>query len=566
MTIPIVATLVTVTLLLTAGWLVFRGAIDGSCRGATVRLSVAAAPEMAPALQDAVHRWATPGRRIDGHCVAVTVAGADPADVAAAIADRSKVSLAGVGRPDGRTGVPEVWVPDSSMWLQRLRAASPNFVPGESVSIASSPLVLAMPEPAAATLRSIDGKITWDALLSKVTRDTRLHLGIVEPGRDATGLSGLLALSGAAATSGANSGQETVAALRALAGGRSQLRDELLRRFPRAGDPATVSSALTMAPLSEQAVINFNAGRPPVPLVPLYVDPAPAPLDYPFTFMPDLDRDKRALAAGLRGALAGNAFRDELAKQGMRTANGTRGSGFANVPGAPITAQAPLQMPDIASLDRALSTWSAVTAPARLLAILDVSGSMKTPVPTAGGATRMQLTIAAAKRGLALFDDNWAVGYWTFSTQMDGPNDFREMVPIGPMSTQREQLNRAVEATQPKLDGNTALYDTTLAAYKAMQAGFDEGRVNSVVIVTDGENHDDAGLSLDQLLGELKRIVDPKKPVQMIYIVIASRAGEAAMKQITATTGGGVFVAEDPSKISEIFLKAIASRPGSPIR
>jgi Ca-activated chloride channel family protein len=268
----------------------------------------------------------------------------------------------------------------------------------------------------------------------------------------------------------------------------------------------------------------------------------------------------------LRDALSAAAFKDRLGERSLRGADGTRGRNFPAAQGAPATAQRPLQMPDVASLDRALSTWSAVTAPARLLAVLDVSGSMKTPVPTAGNATRMQLTQAAAKRGLSLFDDNWAVGLWTFSTQMDPGRDFHEAVPVGPMSTQRDQLARAIDETQVKLDGNTALYDTTLAGYKTMKDGWEEGKVNSLVIVTDGENHDDAGLTLDQLIVELKKLVDPKKPVQVIYIGIGSTLGEAAMKAVTDTTGGGVFVANDPANISEIFLKAIASRPGSPVR
>jgi Ca-activated chloride channel family protein len=134
------------------------------------------------------------------------------------------------------------------------------------------------------------------------------------------------------------------------------------------------------------------------------------------------------------------------------------------------------------------------------------------------------------------------------------------------MSTQRDQLARAIDGTQVKIDGNTALYDTTLAAYKTMKDGWEDGKVNSVVIATDGENHNDAGLTIDRLLAELKKLVDPKKPVQVVYVGIGSTVGEAAMKAITNVTGGGVFLANDPANIGEIFLKAIASRPGAPAR
>ncbi|HZM78571.1 MAG TPA: hypothetical protein VFC19_22825 [Candidatus Limnocylindrales bacterium] len=61
------------------------------------------------------------------------------------------------------------------------------------------------------------------------------------------------------------------------------------------------------------------------------------------------------------------------------------------------------------AVDQALSTWVAVTLPARMLAIIDVSGSMLQKVPTAGNATRAQVTLEAARRGLGLFEDSWAV-------------------------------------------------------------------------------------------------------------------------------------------------------------
>ena len=105
-----------------------------------------------------------------------------------------------------------------------------------------------------------------------------------------------------------------------------------------------------------------------------------------------------------------------------------------------------------------------------------------------------------------------------------------------------------------------------MAAYKAVQAGWDPGRVNSVVMFTDGEDQDVGGSTLDQAITQLKAVVDPRRPVQMIFIGIGSQVGEAAMRQISDATGGAVFIADDPAKIDEIFLKAIALRPGSPIR
>jgi hypothetical protein len=52
----------------------------------------------------------------------------------------------------------------------------------------------------------------------------------------------------------------------------------------------------------------------------------------------------------------------------------------------------------------------------------------------------MEVTTEAARKGLSLFDDRWAVGLWTFSTLLDGPKDYKELGADRPLSAQRAQL------------------------------------------------------------------------------------------------------------------------------
>jgi hypothetical protein len=217
---------------------------------------------------------------------------------------------------------------------------------------------------------------------------------------------------------------------------------------------------------------------------------------------------------------------------------------------------------DAKLVEQVLSTWSAVTQPGRLLAVIDVSGSMLTPVPTAGGLTREQVTVKAAAQGLSLFDDNWAVGLWIFSTNMDGTKPYRELAPIGTLAGQRTRLQGVLSQVVPKRKGDTGLYDTVLAAYKNVQATWDPARTNGLVVMTDGQNDNPGGLTLDQLTSQLQKVVDPKKPVQLILIGIGNEVSQAELnKIIQAAGGGGVFVAPDPTKIGQIFLQAIALRP-----
>lgn len=554
------AAAVAVLVVLAGSWYAFRKYSQVSC-GSSTKLTISAPADITPALKQQVADW-TGQAKSDDSCVDVEVIEAAPADVAAAIAATSKKSLTGVGQANGKTRVPDVWVPDSSLWLQRLRAANPQSVPANATSIARSPIVVAVPEPIATNSFGWPAtKIKYTDLIAKVSGDQKVKLGIVEPSRDSTGLAGLMTLAAAAtASGGGNATQATqiaTAALRALAAGRSSLKDDLMQKFPRGSDPQALSGGLTVAPLSEQSVIQYNAQQPPVRIAAIYAEPAPVALDYPFVV---LNKDRTAIAEQLLKSLNGESFRDRLGAIGLRGSDGAAGKGFQTPTNAPPALTAS-QVPDAAAIEGLLTKWQAITLPARMLAVIDVSGSMLTKVPTAGGLDRMTVTLEAARRGMQLFDDSWALGVWTFSTQLDGAKDYKQLVPIGPLVSQRNQCLQALQSIRPKQNGDTALYDTILAGYKAVQSGWDNGRINSLIVMTDGENDDPAGgLSLEQLIAELKATADPAKPIQVILIGIGDKVGEGAMRQITDAVGGGTFVAPDPAKIGDIFLQAISLR------
>jgi hypothetical protein len=522
-------------------------------------------PEMAPAVKDTVRTWTAANPRVEGKCVAVDVLTANSPDVAAAIAGQHQTTLAGLGQAAGDIRVPDVWIPDSTSWIQRLRTGGADWVPQDTPSVARSPVVLAMPEPLAATLGWPTKKLTWTELLPALTANPKLHPGIVDPTRDSAGASGLLALAAAAASAGPEARQTTVIALRALAAGRSALSSDLVARFPRAADAGSIASALAAAPLSEQAVIAQNAAQPAVPLAAVYAEPAPIPLDYPYTVLPGVTRDQAAVARAVQVTLSGDAFRNRLAQNGLRAADGSAGSGFATPKGA-ATAPAPATpAPDPAVLGKLLSTWTALLAPGRMLTVIDVSGSMARPVPAAGGATRDQVAAEAAKRGLALLDDTWAVGLWIFSTQLDNGKDWKEIVPLGVLSSQRQAITAGLTQVVPKtVNGGTGLYNTVLAAYKNVQVNWDPGRVNSVLIMTDGKNEDAPGLTLEQLVDQLKAAQDPARPVEVIAMGIGDQVSAPELRRITDATGGATFLAPEPSKIPEIFFQALGLRPSTP--
>ncbi|MDT4991777.1 MAG: hypothetical protein QOH97_1669 [Actinoplanes sp.] len=545
---------------------------NSGCTG-SIRLNVAAATEIAPAVDQAANQWVAKGAQVKGTCVAVSVSAINPATMAAAIAREHQVTLAGLGAAPASVHPPDIWIPDSYTWLLRLKSEASGFLPTDGKSIAQSPIVVAMPVPVAEqAFHWPDKKLGWQDLVAQMTKSNTVRTGIVDPNRDAAGLAGLLALSQAAGETPAGQAAR-VGALRALAAGSSALRDDLLQKFPHSADANDVASSLSAAPLSEEDVIQYNAEKPPIPLAALYLDPAPPPLDYPFAVMPEVDLAKSTAAAALRQHLQTASFREMLGSKGLRSSDGTAGSTFAkpigaSVPTSPATQPsaaggAAAATPDASQISQALGGWSAITLPGRVLAVFDVSGSMLEPVPTAGNLNRAQVTQGAASQGLALFDDKWAVGVWLFSTNMVGKRPWKELVPISPLTSARTRLQASISKIVPKRNGDTGLYDTALAAYKNVKNGWEPGRVNAVLLFTDGQDSNQ-GITRADLIAQLKKLNDPVHPVRMIIIGIGPEVDRNELEAVTkATSAGGVFVAPDPAKIGDIFLEAIGSRSGA---
>ncbi|MFG2038771.1 substrate-binding domain-containing protein [Dactylosporangium sp. NPDC048998] len=538
----------------------YRIMSTSGCTG-TVRLSVAASPEIAPVIKDAAVRWVKTGPRVDNECITVDVTAVASAEVAAAVAGEGGATVPGLGQADGKTQVPQVWIPDSSMWLQRMRSAREDLVPLAAPSLARSPIVLAVPEPTAKALGWLENRVTWKQVLEQIVGDTRVNSGIVDPNRDSVGVSTLVAMASVREQFGPEGDSLTVGAVKSLMSGKSEQPSGLVARFPRDSDPKTLATAVTLAPLSEQALHAYNAASPAVPLIAVYPDPSPIALDFPYTAMPRLSPNRAAAAEQFRTVLAGASFRNLLAQHQLRANDGTVGTGMTLSPSAPVGGQV-TPVPEAAVISKALQMWVEITQPSRMLAVVDISATMKSPVPGAGGLTKEQVAVRAAQGGLDLFPDSWAVGLWCFSTNMPGGRDYQELVPIGPLTSQRDQLRGAIGGLKPNPKGGSGLYDTILAAYQTVLQGWDSGRGNSVVVVTGGRNNNPSGLSLDALVSSLQKAERADQPVQIIIIGVGTEVNQAEMQRIVEATGGAVFVASDPSKIGEIFMKALALDDG----
>ena len=502
-----------------------------SCPPGAAPLVVRAAPEIAPVVADVVRIAAGPA--MAPGCPAPRVLAEDPAAVADAIAAE-------------RTDRPDVWIPDSSLWTHREGAALP-----EGTSIARTPVVLAVPDAVARRVARPDGTLYVGDLVPRREGDpTRVRWALTDAARSATSVAALLALRDV--TEGRSAGDALTATV--LRAGRRDLPPDVDAQLS-----AAAGSALAV-PTSEQGVDAYRRRYPSAPGLVTAVLPAPGySLDYPFVVLA-AQQARRAQADALLSRLRGELGRRLLQAAGFRDAEGLAGAG-TTTPAFPDTGRV-LQAPAAAQAVRALRS---VVSGSRLLAVVDVSGSMATPAPGARGANRLDLALQASSAGLSLYPDDTQVGLWTFSTRLTPTTDYARLVPIGTLgrrtdgTTGRERVARALSAVHVKRHGDTGLYDTVLAAVREVRHGWDPTRVNSVVVITDGADDDPGGIGLPRLLRTLRE-ADPARPVPVFSIAYGPSGDRRSLAAIGAATGGRTYVARDPRAIDDVLLDAIGRR------
>ena len=177
-----------IVVVLAGSWLGYQRLADDGCTG-QIKLTVAAATEIAPAIEQSAQTWMTNGANVNGTCVNVSVTGVNPATMAGAIARKHGVTLTGVGEAAAAVTVPDVWVADSSSWLLRLKSEASGFNPTDGKSIAQSPVVVAMPVPLAEGFGWPDKQLGWKDLLAAMQTSTKLRTGTVDPAQAATSMS-----------------------------------------------------------------------------------------------------------------------------------------------------------------------------------------------------------------------------------------------------------------------------------------------------------------------------------------------------------------------------------------
>lgn len=544
------------------------------CTGDPVVLSVVTSPDQEDVVRELAEGWGSSEHRFDGHCGAIAVRGQESAAVGQALTPNQN----GLGA-DTRV---DVWMPDSSTWITSAatRPGMARLFAYNRPSVASSPVVLAAPRPMAGALGWPKEPVSWTKLgLQRINGQTwsdyghpewgTLRLGVGDPRQSTAALGTLLSVVDADADG--QVGQDELHNALLLA--RANTLEEptpaaFLARLRGAGDPAVLLAEAGLFPATEQQVADYDRSDPAVPLAAIRPTEGTMFADYPYVTLaaPWVDPVRQRIAASFLGTIQSENGRRAYGRAGFRDPERTTRYARDLQPilgmGGPVSDGA-RGLPNDEALTTTVVFWSALQRKSNVLAAVDTSGSMTDPAPD-GRTTRIQVVREACLRAIALFSPESGVGLWRFSTKQDGAKDYRQLVPMGPISgalpdrtPRRAALETAIRRDlTPK--GATGLFDTTLAAYQYVQQRWQPGRLNLLVILTDGRDEKVGGLTRPQLVQRLRQVAKPDRPVQVIAIGFGSDADLDELRVITSAVGGKAYRADSGGDIDRIFLSTLA--------
>ncbi|WP_433227189.1 substrate-binding domain-containing protein [Actinomadura formosensis] len=539
----------------------------GGCSGDdAMNLSVAAAPDIAPAVEKAAGRFNDTKHKVDGKCVKATVKKTESSAVTTLLSGQAVTNE----RPD-------VWIPDSSMWISLAQSnaekgADQGGVVSTKTSVATSPIVIGLPRSLAMQLKQqgITASPSWDNLLKAaggvaggaVTKNQMIPAGSVrlvvpDPMRNAAGMGSLMVTSTLLAND-PNRDSIFTGIVRTVRESTVPTVEAEFAAFRKEGGgkkPISLSS--------EQSLFQYNRTKPDEPAVALYPIEGTLSMDYPFA-VTSKDSGKQKGARLLEQAMTTEATRKDVHELGFRTPDGKAPTGFTQAAGVSPARPRQLPAPKREDVAKVMQAWAKLSLGLRMVTLVDVSGSMAEKVGP--NVDRLQAIAQVSQGGLSMMSNDTELGLWLFSTNMNGDLPYKVAVPIGSLgerigsNTRRGLVLSALNQMRPKATGDTGLYRTMLAAYKEMNKTYKPEFGNSILLLTDGKNDDDGGPTLAETLKQLKAMQDPNKPIQVNMIGFGKGVDRGELEQIAAATNGNVQVAQTRQEISRIFLKMLSRR------
>ena len=564
------------------------GTSSAAPRPGCTTVNVAASSEKAALMATIATSYGVSGRTVNGACYDVVVT---------SVASGTGETNLAAGWDESANGpAPDVWTPAASTWVTLLRSDltakdKPNILPDDSKSVTSTPLVLAMPKPMAQALGWPAAKIGWSDVFGLVqAKGGWASKGHPEWGRFTLGktnpnvsTSGLAATIGALVAATGKSSDLTatdlenpkvrsyVAAVEHSVVHYGDTTLTYLSNLQRADDAGGAMNYLSAVAVEEKSVLDYDAGNPSgdpatlgrhaapkVPLVAVYPKEGTLYSDSPYVVLkaPWSTATKQAGAADFFAYLTAPAQQKIFTDANFRTFDHQAGAPIKTSPSAlPDGVKIALNPPGSSVLTGVRALWSDLRKRARVLILLDVSGSMGSDAGSTG-QSKLDLARQAAAAALGQLSDTDQVGLWTFTTDMGTPaNIYSEDVPIAPLATDRKALAAALQGLTPK--NGTPLYAATRMAAKYMNDSANPDLINAVVMLTDGKNE----YSDDDLPSLVRTLTDSatENGVRVFSIAYGADADLGTLQQISQASRAAAYDARKPETITAVFGSVLSN-------
>ena len=207
-----------------------------------------------------------------------------------------------------------------------------------------------------------------------------------------------------------------------------------LTNLQRADDAGAALGYVSAVAVEEKSIVDYNDGqsRPAISTrrvstaargcrwSPIYPKEGTLNSDSPFAVLqaPWSEAGKQAGAKDFLAYLREPAGQELFTDAGFRTYDGRPGKAVTDSEYLADDVGVVLSPPSPPVLAAVRAAWTELRKPARVLLVLDVSGSMA--ASAGGGKTRLELAQAAAVNGLAQLSDTDQVGLWTFPATRPG--------------------------------------------------------------------------------------------------------------------------------------------------
>ena len=498
---------------------------------------------------------------------------------------------------DDRALWPTLWSPASTIWTDRVAAAASQNLVGTPASFTRTPIVFGMPEPMAQALGWPDEPISITDLENmcqnpegwgSVGKDIwgGFKISKTNPNTSTTGLSTILMQSYEAS----GKAEALTSADVDAAADFSRVFEEcvihygdttgnvLTRLYDETQNGATGSAYVSAVALEETSLINYNTGNPDshtvqpgetltppkTKLVAVYPSGGSMWSDNPITVLGAdwVTPEQRTAGEAFAAFLQTKPAQQILPEYGFRPLDESVPLGKLFTASYGIDPEQPavtLPKPEVDVISTAIDQWTQVRKPSSVLELIDISGSMDDPI--GDGRSRLDGAIEGAQTTLDHFRSTDNVGIWAFTTEIqsevgEGIEPLRDVTPL---ESDAERLSSALEDLRYAPRNGTPLYDAILTAYEFMNERAEPGRINAIVVLSDGEDTD-SRTSLDSLIAKLSASNSEggtNAPVRIFPIAYGEGADLASLQRIAEATGGQVFDASDAERIDLVFASVI---------